>query len=48
MLYKNKVAILKSRELEFEDLLRDTAQLLRKEMQQKARPVTVSKKPSAA
>lgn len=48
MLYKNKVTVLKSRELEFEDLLRKTAELLRKEAKRSDRPVTVSKKRSSA
>jgi hypothetical protein len=48
MLYKKKIVHLKGPGLEFEDLLRKTAEMLRKEMPPKARPVTVPKKHSSA
>jgi hypothetical protein len=49
MLYKNKVTILKKPEVEFEDLLRKTAELLRKEARRNGRSAAISKKrPSAA
>lgn len=49
MLYKNKVTILKNPELEFENLLRKTVELLRREARRDSRPAAISKKrPSAA
>lgn len=48
MRYKVKVAVLKSRQLEFEDLLRKTAELLRKKAQPSHRPAAIAKKRRSA
>lgn len=48
MLYENKVTILKTPEIEFERLLRKTAELLRKEARRSSRPAAISKKRTSA
>lgn len=48
MLYKNNITILKSRQIDFEDLLRKTAELLRKQTRRNGRPTAASKKRSSA